>query len=510
MNLDFLKISALIALVVGFWKSIKESLAVVFSVFIQKIEIKNENTHEAVIAYLVANYKKINIFNRVYSARYESYRNGKYGLVPFEKFGIASIIFLSDKKFMNICRFPFFFIQAKNQSNNNNNENNDVKTTDKTFSNIYCIRGSINADSIVLNSVNEFNNLGWEIDEIEKSNRFNIFYFPERNGNGKEEFSNHIGFPWYKQNQYKILGVNYNELGRDRKNDGKALENLFFPNEIKNLVNNIKLWVKSKEWYNSKNIPWKRGWLLYGPPGTGKTALARAFAEDLDMPLYYFSLPQLSNDQFIKSWQSMQLNIPCIALLEDIDNVFDQRKNICQNAISFSNFMSNEPKAPDEKINIPLMFDTLLNCIDGVDKTDGIFTIITTNDLSKIDSSIGIPKIMENNKKVFISSRPGRIDTAIELTYMTNENKILMAKKILGEFKDAFGKVIEYIKENKEETPAQFQEYCSQIALTEYWNQITFLSDNMIADIVEKASPFIQQSEKASVPIKMERSEVEI
>jgi hypothetical protein len=31
----------------------------------------------------------------------------------------------------------------------------------------------------------------------------------------------------------------------------------------------------------------------------------------------------MSNNDFIKSWQSMQLNIPCITLIEDIDNVFD-------------------------------------------------------------------------------------------------------------------------------------------------------------------------------------------
>ncbi len=470
MNPDFLKISALIALVVGFWKSIKESIWIVLSIFIQKIEITNENTHEAVISYLVTNYKIINIYNRVYSARYESYRNGKYGLVPFEKYGIASLFFLSNKKLLNVFRLPFYFTKVSEPSNNK--ENNESQKTEKTFSNIYCVRGSINADIIIQNSINETNKLSWEIDDLEKSKRFNIFYFPERNTAGKEEFSNHIGFPWYKQHQYKILGVSPDDLGRDRKSDGKALENLFFPNEIKYLVNIIKLWVKSKEWYNSKNIPWKRGWLLYGPPGTGKTALARAFAEDLDLPLYYFSLSQLSNDQFIKSWQGMQLNVPCIALIEDIDNVFDQRKNVCQNVLSFSNFISNEPKSLDNKITLPLTFDTLLNCIDGVDKTDGIFTIITTNDLSKIDPSIGIPKILEDGKPIFISSRPGRIDTAIELTYMTKENKIKMANKILGEFHDVLKEVFGHIDENNVETPAQFQEYCSQIAIKEYWNKI--------------------------------------
>ena len=31
----------------------------------------------------------------------------------------------------------------------------------------------------------------------------------------------------------------------------------------------------------------------------------------------------------------------------------------------------------------PLTFDCLLNCLDGVERADGIFTIITTNDLTQ-------------------------------------------------------------------------------------------------------------------------------
>ena len=168
----------------------------------------------------------------------------------------------------------------------------------------------------------------------------------------------------------------------------------------------------------------------------------------------------------------MQLNIPCIALIEDIDNIFDKRKNICQSPMTFSNIFSDSQESKESPINTqktPLTFDTLLNCIDGVDKSDGIFTIITTNDITKIDSAIGVPKIMEDGQEVFISSRPGRIDKAIELTYMRKENKIEMAQKILGDFKDSLDAVLIHINKEIQETPAQFQEYCSQIALQEYW-----------------------------------------
>jgi hypothetical protein len=445
------------------------------SIFIQKIQIKNEQAVEAVVAYLITHNKRLNLYTKVYSTRYESYRTGKYGLVPFEKFGLTSIIFLTKKKYLRFFRLPFVLTNVND--NKDTKDSADDKTSKKTSSTfIYCIKGTLKIDELFHNAIAAINKLSWDIEEKEQTSRFNIFYFPERNAINKDERNSHSAYPWFKHSHYRILGLEMSELGRDLKSNGKALDSLFFPDDVKELIRIIGLWVKSKEWYFKKNIPWKRGWLLYGPPGTGKTALARAFAEDLDLPLYNFSLAELSNIQFIKAWQSMQLNVPCIALIEDIDNVFNQRKNIHQNSLAYRGLLQNsESKDGSDHIQIPLTFDTLINCIDGIDKTDGVFTIITTNDLSKIDPSIGIPKLHENGKQEFISSRPGRIDEAIELTYMTKKNKLELARKIVGEFKEVMDEVIIHIEKDIEETPAQFQEYCSQLALKAYWNK----SDNL-------------------------------
>ncbi|MFD2941569.1 AAA family ATPase [Flavobacterium notoginsengisoli] len=471
--MDFLKGSALVAFIVGFWDKIKTGLWMIVSIFIQKIEIKSEDTHDSIVAFLIKNYKKLPSYDKVYGSQYESFRNGKYGLVPYEKFGSKSIIFLNNKKVLNFIKLPFYFSNS-NPNNDSVAENTHHATeNEKTYSYILCLRSTLDFDEIVKNAVIGRNKISWNIDEKEEnSNRFNIYYFPEREYGGNERHGHNSGFAWYRQDQYRILGVAQEELGRERKSNGKALENLFFPKEVKDLIDVIGLWVKSQNWYKEKGIPWKRGWLLYGPPGTGKTALARAFAEDLDMPIYFFSIGQLSNSDFIKSWQSMQLNVPCIALIEDIDNVFDKRKNIVQNSMLLSGIMNNENDGStndNQSMKMPLTFDTLLNCIDGVDKSDGIFTIITTNDISKIDSAIGVPETLEDGSQKFISTRPGRIDKAIELTYMLKENKIEMANKILGDFQDQLNATLEYIDTDTKETPAQFQEYCSQIALQEYW-----------------------------------------
>ena len=82
----------------------------------------------------------------------------------------------------------------------------------------------------------------------------------------------------------------------------------------------------------------------------------------------------------------------------------------------------------------PLTFDCLLNCLDGVERADGIFTIITTNDITKIDPALGQPRKLPDGTTEFISTRPGRIDKAVELTYMEPADKKRMAGRILGEY----------------------------------------------------------------------------
>jgi ATPase family associated with various cellular activities (AAA) len=474
--MDLLKGGALIAVIAGFWTNIKTSLWFVLSIFIQRYEIKTEDLHNEVIGYLIQNNKKFNTYDKVFGSQYESFRTGKYGLVAFEKYGESMIVFLSQKRFFfKLFRIPFVFSKSGADVASTENTAGGNKEDKKIYSYIVSIRGTINMTEIIEKAVGTRNKLSWELeDNAETTNRFNIYYFPERKQQENDKKQKYgFGFSWYMLKNLNLIGVNQNDLGLEMKNKGSALNNLYFPKEVENLIDIVGLWVKSKDWYKEKKIPWKKGWLLYGVPGTGKTALARAFAEDLDLPIYVFSLGQMSNNEFLKSWQSMQLNVPCIALLEDIDNVFHKRKNISQlsGMLKGGMFMQNSQSADGNgEVKSPLTFDTLLNCLDGVDKTDGIFTIVSTNDITKIDEALGIPEFINIENHNFISSRPGRIDRVIKLGYINNENKLKMANKILSEFPDKLEEVKQYITNSKEETPAQFQEYCSQIALEEYWN----------------------------------------
>jgi hypothetical protein len=108
-----------------------------------------------------------------------------------------------------------------------------------------------------------------------------------------------------------------------------------------------------------------------------------------------------------------------------------------------------------------------------VERADGIFTIITTNDIAKVDPALGQPRKLPDGTVEFISTRPGRIDKAMELTYMEPADKKLMAKRILGDYPTQYRETLEFIDRypDLQETPAQFQERCGQIALACFWRE---------------------------------------
>ncbi|HEX3150307.1 MAG TPA: AAA family ATPase [Gemmataceae bacterium] len=468
-----------LGMLAGFWSKAKGVLWRIANLFVQQVEIPTQEAHTSLVGYLIANYKRSRTYDRMFGAWYAHRRDGRYGLVPYEQYGTRSMIFWNGW-------IPFFYnnaVEAKARQNKPNNNNNDDDAT-KVFSTITFVRGCLNVEKVLHTACESANNLTWANASTEEQakDRFVIHYVPKRSEDNDNRNHGSNGMAWYQQQTYRLIGITPEELGKMPSHKGRALDNLIFPERIKGLINEIELWRNNRTWYLDKGIPWKRGWLLYGPPGTGKTALARSFAEDLNMPIYVFNLAEMSNHELIKSWTDMQVNVPCVALIEDIDNVFHGRENVVRRSGMLSMVFGRK----DDKNQhghgkddggrdpfAPLTFDCLLNCLDGVERTDGIFTIITTNDLAKIDPALGQPRKLPDGCTEFISTRPGRVDKAVELTYMESGDKKKMAKRILGEYPDEYMKMLEFIDRFPDlpETPAQFQERCGQVALKCFWNE---------------------------------------
>lgn len=210
-----------------------------------------------------------------------------------------------------------------------------------------------------------------------------------------------------------------------------TMDHLSLRPELVSLVDELKFWHESETWYQKHGVPWRRGLLLHGGPGTGKTSYARAIAELLDLPVHMFDLAGMSNQDLKRAWREMMTMSPCIALLEDLDAVFDGRKNV----------------APTNGMGSGVTFDTLLNCIDGIERVDGMLLIVTTNNIEKLDAAL--------------TDRPGRIDNVVEFKPLDHEGRVKMASRILEDVELA----VQLSIEGSEDTAAKFQERCFRVAL---------------------------------------------
>jgi hypothetical protein len=105
----------------------------------------------------------------------------------------------------------------------------------------------------------------------------------------------------------------------------------------------------------------------------------------------------------------MQVNVPCLALIEDIDNVFHGRENVARKHGLMPMVLAAPKKGDgngdggDLGLRTPLTFDCLLNCLDGVERVGGIFTLVTTNDIGKVDAALGQPRKLPDGSVEFIS-----------------------------------------------------------------------------------------------------------
>lgn len=231
---------------------------------------------------------------------------------------------------------------------------------------------------------------------------------------------------------HRIIGYELDEIGQQRDENCPSLSLLSIPSEANKWVEDIDRWLQSEKWYREHHVPWRRGVGLHGPPGTGKTSLVRAIAEDLDLPLFSYDLRTLRNGEIIRHWHEMLSNTPCIALIEDIDAVFKGRENIAESG--------------------SLSFDCLLNCIDGVRRSDGVLLAVTTNNVETLDPAL---------------TRNGRLDQMLELGPLPKELRQGIADRILAGFPVL---VAEAVEKTDGAVGATVQEVCCQMALDRFWS----------------------------------------
>jgi hypothetical protein len=167
----------------------------------------------------------------------------------------------------------------------------------------------------------------------------------------------------------------WDQLGSKNKRD---INNIFLPKKLKSsIVDDLGNFLSDdiKKRYNELGINYKRVYLLEGLPGSGKTSLITALASKYDLNIGIFNFDAKTTDStFSKMVKILPDN--CILLLEDMDGLFQARKegDINKNAVTFSG---------------------ILNTLDGVATKPGLICFITTNHKTHLDPAL---------------IRPGRVD----------------------------------------------------------------------------------------------------
>jgi chaperone BCS1 len=143
----------------------------------------------------------------------------------------------------------------------------------------------------------------------------------------------------------------------------------------------------------------------------------------------------MSDEEFVKNY-NVGSEKSMIILLEDLDVLFNLRENALAQTSKTKNLLS---------------FDTLINTIAGIKRNDGIFLIITVNDISRCDPAL---------------IRPGRCDMKIEVGPLDRKGREFIARNILKGYPELIESII-LTGEGK--VAAEFENDCIELALREFY-----------------------------------------
>jgi len=254
----------------------------------------------------------------------------------------------------------------------------------------------------------------------------------------------------------------------------RKFSNLFGP-EIDAVKKRVDFFIKNKNWYDEKGIPYTLGLLLSGQAGAGKTSSVKCLANETGRHIININLNNdISKTQFenlffnevisvlnTSSGQTEKYTIPLdqrIYVLEDID---------CQSDLVMDRELKEKEKRKEkdnekdkekekEKNHDKLDLSFLLNILDGVLEIPGRIVIMTSNYIEHLDHALIRPgriDVIANFKKCVNATLIEMIEFFYDITLSSNERDRILGLeeymispaemgKIMFENFDDFRKVI--------------------------------------------------------------------
>lgn len=178
----------------------------------------------------------------------------------------------------------------------------------------------------------------------------------------------------------------------------RPLDSIILPDgKVERLIGDIEWFLGARDWYKTRGIPYRRGYLLAGKAGTGKTSIVLSLAGYLNKPVCVLNLGSIHDDDML-FLAFFQAPADAIILIEDIDCAMSAR--------------SRDDTSSEGESKITQA--ALLNVLDGIATPDGRIVIMTTNYPERLDAAL---------------IRPGRADVREEFDYFHGPEQVRMAAR---------------------------------------------------------------------------------